>query len=64
MTDERRPGPTARRGYRDWRSGLVGIAMVIAAGAVWTNVPDFGPPIVVVAGVSFLVMRFAGIRRR
>ncbi|TDD85659.1 hypothetical protein E1202_20450 [Saccharopolyspora karakumensis] len=54
----------ARPGYRDWRTGLVGIAIVLVLAAVFINVPDYGPHIAVAAGVGFLVWRFATAKRR
>ena len=60
-------GEKSRRGqpgYRDWRTGLVGIALVLVLAVVFVNVPDYGPYVVVAAAVAFLVWRFATARRR
>ncbi|MBQ0926542.1 hypothetical protein [Saccharopolyspora endophytica] len=54
----------ARPGYRDWRTGLVGIAIVLVLSLVFINVPDCGPHIAAAAAVAFLVWRFATAERR
>ncbi|TWG08330.1 hypothetical protein [Saccharopolyspora dendranthemae] len=58
--DERRNRP----GYRDWRTGLVGIALLLLLAVVFINVPDYGPHIAIAVGVVFLVWRFATAKRR
>lgn len=55
---------SARPGYRDWRTGLVAIALVLVLAALYVNVPDYGPRIAVVAGIALLVWRFATATRR
>ena len=63
MAEDKRSPRQARPGYRDWRQGLIAIAVVVVLGALFLGAPDYGPYIAVAAAVAFLVWRFATARR-
>jgi fatty acid desaturase len=52
-----------RPGYRDWRSGLVSIALVVLLGVTFLYLPDFGPYAVVLVVAAFLGWRFISAKR-
>lgn len=63
MAEDEKAARKARPGYRDWRQGLIAIAVVVLLGAVYLSVPDYGAYIAVAAVVIFLVWRFATAKR-